>query len=280
MLKNMKSVLSEAQSNAYAIGSFNIYSYETIKGVLQSAQDLNSPVIIAFGERYLENMGFDSVSALVNAEARNLNVDAVLHLDHCKKMDNIYKAIRAGFTSVMYDGSALSYEDNIRNTKRVVEIAHACNVSVEGELGALAAGKDTNEGTETDKEMYTSVSEARTFVEKTDVDALAVSIGTVHGMYKGAPNIRIDILKEIRHSIDTPLVLHGGSGTPENIIKECILNGICKINVNTEISNYVVNSIKTLINGEERCHLSYISFKEIEYVKQIISKYIQIFKHQ
>jgi fructose-bisphosphate aldolase class II len=273
----MKDVLAIASVRNIAIGSFNVYSYETIKGVLESARDKQMPVILAFGERYLENMDFETAVAMVKSVSKDIDVPYALHLDHCNSLNNVYRAIKAGFTSVMYDGSALSYEQNVANTAKVVEVAHANNVSVEAELGSLASGEHSHEGTAADEEVYTSPDQAKDFILKTGVDALAVSIGTVHGIYKGEPNIRVDILKKIREKVDIPLVLHGGSGTPEDVIKECIQNGIRKINVNTEISVYTVEQMKELQKGEKNFHLSILSLKQIQYIKEVVAKYMLIF---
>lgn len=220
-------------------------------------------------------MDFDSVYATVNALGKNTNTPIALHLDHCKSFEHIVQAIRAGFTSVMYDGSNLSFEENIKETKKIVSIAHSVNVSVEAELGGISLGDRSNE--EEREQIYTDPNEAEIFVKETGVDALAVSIGTVHGMYKGEPKIDIGVLKSIASRIDIPLVLHGGSGTPENIIKECIRNGICKINVNTEISAYTVDKIKEALRSDKDYHLSKISILEIEYIKEVVEKYMNMF---
>lgn len=277
MLVNMKEILEDAKMAKYAIGSFNVYNYETIKGVLDCIQKRNFPAIISFGEKYIKNMHFESVCGLVYSLSKDIEVPIVLHLDHCSNIENVYKAIKAGFTSVMYDGSSLPYEENVSNTAKVVEIAHACNISVEAELGSLAAGIDSHEGSLEDSEIYTDSEIAKDFAERTKIDALAVSIGTVHGMYKGTPNIRVDILKKIKKKVDIPLVLHGGSGTPEDVILNCIKHGICKINVNTEISVYAVEKIKELLNDEKKYHLSEISLMEVKFVKEIVDKYMKLF---
>lgn len=278
MLVNMKEILLDAKLKNYAVGSFNVYSYETIKGVIEAGKQNNNPAIIAFGEKYIKNMDFESVYALVNNLSKDTKVPFALHLDHCSSLENVYKAIRAGFTSVMYDGSSLKFEQNVENTSKVVEVAHSCNVSVEAELGSLKAGLDSNEGNLEDKEIYTSPVQAEEFANSTKIDALAVSIGTVHGMYKGVPDIRVDILKKIKEKVDIPLVLHGGSGTPEDVLKDCIENGICKINVNTEISVYTIEKIKEILNDNKKHHLSETSLKETEFVKEVVSKYMKIFK--
>ena len=278
MLVNMKEILHYARLENYAIGSFNIYSYETIKGVLDSAKHQSTPVILAFGEKYLKNMDFDLVYIMVKKLSSDIEIPVVLHLDHCSNLENVYKAIKAGFTSVMYDGSSLPYEQNVANTSKVVEVAHSCNVSVEAELGSLAAGVDSHEGNLTDEQIYTDPLQARDFVQKTGVDALAVSIGTVHGMYKGVPNIRVDILKNIKEKVNIPLVLHGGSGIPQDILRDCIDNGICKINVNTEISVYTIDKMKQLLNNDSKYHLSEVSLMQTNYVKEIVCRYMKLFK--
>lgn len=276
MLTNFNSMLQTAYEQKKAIGSFNFYNYETLKGILKAAEQMNTPVIVSFGKKYLSNMSFDEVQAITAAAAKLCKTDVCLHLDHCDNMDIIYQAIRAGFTSVMYDGSALPFEENATNTKQICEIAHACGVSVEAELGSLAAGASSHEGSADDVEVYTSPDAAEEFVNETGVDALAVSIGTVHGLYKGTPNIRVDILQAINEKLHMPLVLHGGSGTPEEKVKECISNGIAKINVNTEISDYTIQHTRDLL-AKENPHLSVAALHQMQYVSEVVQKYMGIF---
>jgi len=275
MMVAMKSLLEEAQKRKYAIGSFNVYNYETIRGVIDAASDERVPVIVAFGERYLENMGLAEVASVTRDLCAGAGVPVVLHLDHCKSFDHIVQAVQAGFTSVMYDGSSLPYEENAATTHEVTRLAHAAGVSVEAELGAIGLGDRSNE--EEASQIYTDPGQARDFVSRTGIDALAVSIGTVHGLYKGEPKINIDILKEICRIVQIPLVLHGGSGTPEEIIRQCIQNGICKINVNTEISAHVVDKLRELLCSGADHHLSQLSVKQVSLVKDVVKKYIRIF---
>jgi fructose-bisphosphate aldolase class II len=276
MMVNFAAMLKMARRDRYAVGSFNVYNYETIRGVIETGQELGYPAIVAFGESYLPNMGFDEVFGVVNAMAHKVEIPLVLHLDHCKSIDNIVKAIRAGFTSVMFDGSSLPFEKNVETTARVVAMAHAVGVSVEAELGALAGGEFSNE--ESGEEIYTNPRQASDFVARTGIDALAVSIGTVHGMYKGTPKIDVDVLKKIAAAVDIPLVLHGGSDTPENIVRECILNGIVKINVNTEISLYTVEKMKALLESGKNYHLSQLALKEVGFIKEVVNKYATMFR--
>lgn len=277
MLTNFNAILKDAYEKKYAVGSFNFYNYESLRGILNAGKEANAPLIVSFGKKYLTNMTLDEAAALTNAAASSNALPVCLHLDHCNDLNVIYRAIRSGFTSVMYDGSALRFEENLKNTKLVCEIAHASGVSVEAELGSLAAGENSHEGEKTDKEIYTDPIMAKQFVEETKVDALAVSIGTVHGLYKGTPNVRVDILKEINKECNTPLVLHGGSGTPEKTIRECIANGITKINVNTEISDYTIQNTRELLNNQNP-HFSVLSIKQQEFVKDVTMKYIEMFR--
>jgi fructose-bisphosphate aldolase, class II len=275
MMASFASMLGTARRERYAVGSFNVYNYETIRGVIESGREAGLPVIVAFGTTYLPNMDVDEVAALVSPMGAASDRPVALHLDHCKSFDVIVRAIKAGFSSVMFDGSALPFEDNLRQTARVVEVAHAVGVGVEAELGALARGAHSNE--EDAQEIYTSPDEAARFATETKVDALAVSIGTVHGMYKGTPRVDVEVLKRIAAVVDIPLVLHGGSGTPEPIIRACIANGIAKINVNTEISMHAVGKIRALLGSGNEIHLSQVSREEVGYVKDVVKKYMTLF---
>ncbi len=276
MLTNLKTILDVAYENKYAVGSFNGYNSETFRGIIEAGKETNTPIILAFGAKYLTNFSLESAAALTKSLAEDLDIPVCLHLDHCADMDVVFRAIKAGFGSVMYDGSMLPYEQNLANTKKVCEVAHACGVSVEAELGSIAAGDKSHEGSADDKEVYTDPKLAKEFVEITKVDALAVSVGTVHGLYKGKPNIRFDILEEINKEVGIPLVMHGGSGIPEEDILKSIANGISKINVNTEIATYVVEQTTKYLQ-EKQPHFSVLSLKQEEFVKEIVKKYIAFF---
>ncbi len=276
MYVNFNNMLKEAYDNHHAIGSFNWYNFETLSGIIEAAEEADTPVIAAFGAKYLSNMSLKTAVAMTKSLAEQVNVPVCLHLDHCDDKLTILQAIDLGFGSVMYDGSKLPFDENVANTKEICDIAHDCSVSVEAELGSLAAGANSHEGTADDKECYTKADDAAKFVRYTGVDALAVSIGTVHGLYKGTPNIRTDILKEINEALGIPLVLHGGSGTPEDKLRECIANGIAKINVNTEISQHVVNSTRAFL-ADSDAHYSVLSLKERAWVKEVVLRYIRLF---
>ncbi|TBW40053.1 class II fructose-bisphosphate aldolase [Siculibacillus lacustris] len=277
MKASFAEMLATARREHYAVGSFNVYGYETIRGVIETSRDLGQPAIVAFGAGYLPNMELDEVAGLVTTMSAQVATPIVLHLDHCKSFETIVRAIKAGFTSVMFDGSALPFEENLAETARVVRVAHAAGVGVEAELGALAKGAHSNE--EEGEEIYTSPAEAERFVAETKVDALAVSIGTVHGMYKGTPKVDVGVLKKIAAVCPIPLVLHGGSGTPEQIILECITDGIAKINVNTEISMHALDLIRAHLGSGGETHLSQVGRLTVGAVKDVVGKYMGLFRN-
>lgn len=277
MLVTLQDILKEAYRGQYALGAFNGYNYETFKGIIDAGCETQTPVILAFGAKYLKNMPLEAAHALARALSEKATIPVCLHLDHCSELDTVFRAINAGFGSVMYDGSALPFAENLKNTELVCKAAHACGVSVEAELGCLAAGERSHEGAVTDVEAYTEPAAAREFVAATQVDALAVSVGTVHGLYQAAPVLRLDLLAEINTLLAMPLVLHGGSGLSAKDITACIASGIAKINVNTEISVYTVEQTTQLLAGSQP-HFSELSLHQIDYVKTIAKKYIAMFR--
>ena len=279
MLVNLNDILKEAYVNHYAVGAFNGYNYETFKGIIDAGDATKTPVILAFGAKYLKNMSLETAYSMAKSLGEGSETPICLHLDHCSDLDTVFRAIRTGFGSVMYDGSALPFEENVKNTKLVCQIAHACGVSVEAELGCLAAGERSHEGSVSDVEVYTEPTAAKQFVEATQVDALAVSIGTVHGLYKAAPNIRFDLLETTNKLLAIPLVLHGGSGLSEQDMLGCIAQGIAKININTEISVYAVDKTTKLLANKQP-HFSELSLNQVGYVKDIVKKHISFFKRR
>lgn len=279
MLVNLADILKDAYRGHYAVGAFNGYNYETFAGIIAAGTETNTPVILAFGAKYLQNMSLETAYALAASLGGKGETPVCLHLDHCSDLDTVFRAIRAGFGSVMYDGSALPFAENVKNTKLVCRFAKACGVSVEAELGCLAAGEQSHEGSAADVAAYTEPVQAAEFVAATGVDALAVSIGTVHGLYKGEPNLRLDILAAINKLVAVPLVLHGGSGLAARDIAGCIGQGIAKINVNTEISVYTVAKTREMLASGQP-HFSELSLRQEEYVKDIVKKYVAFFSRR
>ncbi len=235
MLMNMKELLAVADKNGFAVPAFNIGSESILKGVVESANEKNAPVILAIHPTELEFLG-DSFTKTCIEEANKSKVPMVIHLDHGGSFEQILRAIRCGFTSVMIDASHMSYEDNIAITKKVVEVAKVSDVSVEAELGTIGSTGDSYEGG-ADDIIYTNPEQAKDFIEKTGIDSLAVAIGTAHGIYPKdkKPELKLDLLKTIRDTVDIPLVLHGGSSNPDDEIAKSVKIGISKINISSDI---------------------------------------------
>ncbi len=233
MLTKLDSVLKPAQNAHYAVPAFDCVTDVLVRSILDKAEELRSPVILMALENDLKGKGMAYISALIRNIAPYYTIPVVLHLDHAEELDLIKRALDHGFTSVMYDGSTLAVEENIHRTAAVVELAKKYDASTEAELGRVAGfelgGADTGEAVLTDPQGVAD------FVAATHVDALAVSIGTAHGIYVSTPNLHQERLSEIRAASDVPLVLHGGSGTPEDQVAEAIRRGITKINIYADL---------------------------------------------
>jgi fructose-bisphosphate aldolase class II len=275
VLVNTKDILKNAKKGKYAVAAFNVYNLETVQAAIRVAEKENQPVIIALGERYYPTVDVEGFSGMVHAIAETASIPVSLHLDHAYEKESIIRAIRCGFTSVMYDGSKYDLEQNIRSTKEIVEIAHMAGVSVEAEIGSVARGafSDEEEGAGT----LTDPQSAREFVAETNVDFLAAAIGTVHGMYQGEPKIDLSLLNKIREAVDIPLVLHGGSGTPDDIIKQAVQSGICKVNVNTEISMAAVAYLQNYFEMNQTAHLSTIMSNIQQSIEPVMTKFVRLF---
>ena len=274
MLVNTKEILTKAQQEQYAVAAFNVYNLETAQAAIQASEREGTPVIIALGERYFPTVDVEGFSAMVKAMAEKAKIAVALHLDHAYEKESIIRAIRAGFTSVMYDGSKYNLEQNIHFTKEIVEIAHMAGVSVEAEIGSVAKGafsdEEEGDGTLTDPQS------AKAFVAETNVDFLAAAIGTVHGMYKGEPKIDLALLERIREAVGIPLVLHGGSGTPEDVLEKAIKLGICKVNVNTEVSIAAVSYLEKYAKNNQMAHLSTIMAEMQQAMEPVMTKFIRL----
>jgi len=243
MLKTGKELLLDAQKNRYAVGAFNVNNMEIVQAIINAAEELNSPVVLQASQGGLGYAGVEYIASLGKLAGRNANVPVALHLDHGTDFKQIVQCIRHGFTSVMIDASKYPLEENIAYTKKVVEIAHAAGVTVEAELGKISGTEDDISVDERDA-TFTDPDEARYFVDETDVDYLAIAVGTAHGVYKGEPKLDYDRIKAIRQKVDAPLVLHGSSGVPAESLKKAIPLGICKINIDTDIRATFAQAVK------------------------------------
>ena len=258
MLVTMREMLDDAKAKRYAIPAFDVSNYEMIKAVIDVCEEERSPALFMCLKPDMQNKGIKFITAMIREAAKEYTVPVCIHLDHATDIEDIKEAIDNGFTSVMYDGSVLSFEENAAKTKEVVKLAHAKGVSVEAELGhvcdAIAGtGEDallnnTEAKEENPEDTLTDPEEVKKFIEITNVDALAVAIGTAHGVYRSTPTLRIDRLKEIEEIAGIPLVLHGGSGTPDDQVKEAIAHGITKINVYSDVLNGLNTGLKDKLN--------------------------------
>ena len=235
MLMNMKDLLTVAQKNHFAVPAFNIGSDQLLKAVMKTVKELKSPVILEMSPDEFNFVGYAQIQAMLY-EAAHTDVPVCIHLDHGDSYETVVRAIQAGMTSVMIDASKLPYEENVAITKKVVETAHIANVSVESELGTIGTTGNSIEGG-TEGVIYTVPEEAKQFIEDTGIDTFAGAVGTAHGIYPKdmKPKLRIDILKDITDQVSVPLVLHGGSSNKDEEIAEAVKNGICKINISSDI---------------------------------------------
>ena len=241
-LVTSKELMLDAQKNHYAIGAFNVENMEMVQAVIAAAEELSSPVIIQTTPGTLKYADPELYYANVAAAAKAAKVPVVMHLDHGSSFELAMRCFRAGYTSVMIDGSHDPFEQNIAVTKSVVDACHAAGIPVEAELGKVGGKEDDLDGGEGNG--YTVPSEAAEFVEKTGVDSLAVAIGTAHGVYKGIPKLDLERISQIRQVVSVPLVLHGTSGVPDDTVRECIRRGMCKVNYATDLRIAFSNGVK------------------------------------
>jgi fructose-bisphosphate aldolase class II len=239
----MADILQDAHKRTYAVGGFNINNMEFLQGIIRGAEELNSPLILQASEGAIRYIGMDYVIKMVEAATAHTSIPVALHLDHGSSFESIMNCIRAGFSSVMIDASKESFEGNIALTKKVVEAAHSVGVSVEAELGTIGGTEDDHTVEEKDA-MYTDPDQAKEFVEATGVDALAIAIGTAHGVYEGEPELDFERLDKIKKLIDMPVVLHGASGISAEDLQTGVKYGVNKVNVNTDFQQSFTSKIK------------------------------------
>ncbi|MBR2860822.1 MAG: class II fructose-bisphosphate aldolase [Clostridia bacterium] len=255
MLVSMKEMLEDARINHYAIPAFDVSNYEMMKAVLEVCEEEKSPALLMGLGVDLEGKGLPLITSMVKEASNHFNIPVCFHLDHATDFEFIKRAIDAGFSSVMYDGSVLDFENNAKNTAEITKYAHARGISVEAELGHVgnaSVGSISETGTDTDPgETLTVPEEVAKFIEITDVDALAIAIGTSHGVYKKTPELRIDRLDEITAVCKRPLVLHGGSGTPDDQMQNAIRHGITKINIYSDVVGAMNKGLKDKLNSVE-----------------------------
>lgn len=243
-LTTSATMLTNAQAGGYAVGAFNVENMEMVKAVIAAAEELRAPVMLQTTPSTVKYGSLETYRAIVAAEARKASVPVCLHLDHGSSFELAARAIHAGYTSVMIDGSHESFEDNITVSKKVADMANACGIPVEAELGKVGGKEDD---LESDGDANTDPEEAAEFVTRTGVTSLAIGIGTAHGFYVGTPVLDKKRVSEIREVVSVPLVLHGASGLSDDDVRECVSRGICKVNFATELRVAYTDAGKKLL---------------------------------
>lgn len=277
MLVTTREIFQDAYQKRYAIGAFNINNMEILQAVIETADEEKSPVIVAVSEGAIKYAGLDYLAAMVKVAASKTKVPIAFHLDHGTTYEVIIRCIAGGMTSVMIDGSKHPLDENIVITKEIVKIAHACGISVEAELGRLGGIEDNISVDEKDA-RFTKPEEAKSFVDETEVDSLAVAIGTAHGLYKGIPNLDIPRLEKISALVNMPIVLHGASGVPEDQIIEAVKRGVNKINIDTDVRLAFTKGLKEVIeNQPDVFDPRKICTPAKKYMKEIIRSKIRLF---
>ena len=272
MLVTLSEILKDANARHYAVGAFNCLSLENVMGAIQAAEGLRAPIILQLAEVQFPEAPLDMMAPLYLHAAHKASVPVCVHLDHGQSIETCVRAIRLGFTSVMFDGAALPFEENVAVTSEVARIAKAAGVDVEAELGKVGdSGVDT-------ADVFTDVEESVRFVQATGIDALAIAIGNLHGHYVHTPQLNIGRLIEIHEANRLPLVLHGGSGTSIEDFKACIHNGICKINVATAIQRGIMKRITERL--AQKPEEGYIPLKQVmtDASRDVIADHIRLFE--
>ena len=284
MLVTMNDVLKIAEEKQIAIGSFNTPNLESLQAVIGSAEELNLPVIIQFAQCHEPWIPLDVIGPIMVTMAKSAKVPVCVHLDHGETLEYLQQALEIGFTGIMYDGSTLSYEENLENTKKAVEMATKTGASVEAELGSMGrresgAGDDTGEGDET--KIYTDPEQASVFVKETGIDALACSFGTTHGIYLTEPKLDFDVVKNVRTMTNyIPVVMHGGSGVSKEDYKKAIAAGVRKVNYFTYMDKSGGNVVNEYLNGltaEEPRFFSAMSMAARDAMKENVKAAMKMF---
>lgn len=274
MLLDSKKILEKAQAEKYAVGHFNTSDLEITKGIINAAVRLNSPVIIGASEKAISYAGLEELVSIVKNAAETAKIPVILHLDHAKSFESCQKAVQAGFTSIMIDASNLEYEENLKLTKQVVNLAHRNDIPVEAELGAIGTSQ-TQIGINrflTDPEL------AKQFCQDSEIDSLAIAIGNAHGIPQADEKLDFDRLSQIKQNVSIPLVLHGASSTPEEDIKKAISLGICKINIDTDIRIAFNKSIRNfLANNLQNYDPREIMGSVIQAIEKVVEEKIKLF---
>ena len=269
-LVTSEKMLLDAQKGGYAVGAFNVENMEMVKAVLAAAEELKAPVMLQTTPSTIKYGTVETYAAIVKAEAEKVSVPVCLHLDHGSSFELAVQAMKAGYTSVMIDGSHEDFENNIAITKKVVDVAKALGIPVEAELGKVGGKEDDLEA---DADTNTDPAEAKEFVERTGVSSLAVAIGTAHGFYVGTPVLDKPRVSDIKEVVPVPLVLHGASGLSEEDVRECVERGMCKVNFATELRAAYTDAVKKLLEEKpETFDPKKLGIAGMEAVKELVKE--------
>jgi len=267
-------MLADAQKGGYAVGAFNVENMEMVKAVIAAAEELHAPVMLQTTPSTIKYGTLETYYAIVAAEAKKAAVPVCLHLDHGSSFELAVQALKAGYTSVMIDGSHEDLEGNIAVSKRVADVAKACGIPVEAELGKVGGKEDDLEA---EADTNTDPMEAKEFVERTGVTSLAVAIGTAHGFYKGTPVLDKERVSEIRKVVSIPLVLHGASGLSDDEVRDCVRRGICKVNFATELrAAYTAAGKKLIEEKPDTFDPKKLGVVGMEAVKQLVMERMKV----
>ena len=278
MLTTGKTILDVANENSFAVPAFNISDWAMFQGIVEISEETNAPLLVAIHPDEVRHIGREMITGIIERSHRS-SVPIAIHWDHGATYEQILEAIRFGFTSVMIDGSLKPFEENVAISRKVTESAHALGVSVEAELGTIGANDSYAEAGSAEI-IYTDPDDAVTFVEQTGVDSLAVAIGTFHGLYPAhlKPELKLDLLKEIKSRVEIPLVLHGGSGNPDDEIREAARIGINKINISTDIKIAYHNKMREVLGNDPKMREpNAIQPACIEAMKVVAAQKIELF---
>lgn len=288
MLVTLKELLDQAKEEKKAVGAFNGTTLEAIRGIIQAAEELDTPVILQHAQSHDDIIDLEEIGPIMLYYAKRAKVPVALHLDHGSSFERCVQALRLGFTSVMYDASAKSFDENVEETKEIVKIAHAVGASVEAELGHIFTSEvvhgeggdsDSKDDYENLDDIYTDPQVAKEFVEKTGVDCLAVAFGTTHGVYLTEPKLDLPRVAKIREAANVPLVMHGGSGVSDEDYKVAIENGICKVNYYTYMNTAGGKASKDYWADEEKpLFYDSMSLAATEAIKEDVKKAIKVFQ--
>ncbi len=270
-LTSMIPLLKAARSGGYAVGQFNFHNMDGLLAILGAAEEKESPVIL--GPLFLPPR---AIMSMVRELAGEASAPIAVTLDHGQSFDQCMQCVRAGYTDVMLDTSALPFEENARESRRVADAAHAAGVGVEGEIGHVGMGEDYEDYSRIASD-FTGPEEAARYVEESGVDAVAVAIGTAHGHYKGEPKLDFDRLAEIRGAVEAPLVLHGGSGVSDDYFRKAIGSGISKVNIYTHLADAALEAVRSQVSDPDLKHFFQLQYASQQAMRQVVEHYMDVF---